>query len=254
MTAPTWPGQAWSCSLSTRPSCCAWERSAVAWCWCGSPSRGCSWELASSCWCPGPGATPGSSRAEGTGPPMGRPDRGGSGPGGQVEEGRRRPELARGCVEPSRNPVSGQRADVIEARPYALPLCGVWHDGAFAFCTGAEEQKMRNLAANPRVAVTAGPLGADGWSSGKDIVVEGAAERVTDGAALRALARGLGGQVRRRLALGGPRRAVLRAHRLRGQHRGRRPGVPGAALEGPGVRRRPRPDDVPVQLISAGGQ
>ena len=47
---------------------------------------------------------------------------------------------------------------------------------------------MRNLAANPRVAVTAGPLGADGWASGKDIVVEGAAERVTDEAALRSLA------------------------------------------------------------------
>ncbi len=74
---------------------------------------------------------------------------------------------------------------------------------------------MRNLEANPRVAVTAGPLGADGWASGKDIVVEGAAERVTDETTLRTLAAGLGGQVRRRLALGGPRRAVLRAHLVR---------------------------------------
>jgi nitroimidazol reductase NimA-like FMN-containing flavoprotein (pyridoxamine 5'-phosphate oxidase superfamily) len=76
-----------------------------------------------------------------------------------------------------------------DGRPHAVPLCGAWYDGAFVFCTGAEEQKMRNLEANPRVAVTAGPLGADGWASGKDIVVEGTAERVTDEAALRSLAR-----------------------------------------------------------------
>ena len=75
-----------------------------------------------------------------------------------------------------------------DGRPHAVPLCGAWHDGAFAFCTGAAEQKMRNLEANSQVAVTAGPLGADGWSSGKDIVVEGTAQRVTDEDALRALA------------------------------------------------------------------
>jgi nitroimidazol reductase NimA-like FMN-containing flavoprotein (pyridoxamine 5'-phosphate oxidase superfamily) len=75
-----------------------------------------------------------------------------------------------------------------DGRPHAVPLCGVWYDGAFAFCTGAEEQKMRNLEANPRVAVTAGPLGAGGWASGKDIVVEGVAERVTDETALLELA------------------------------------------------------------------
>ena len=65
---------------------------------------------------------------------------------------------------------------------------GVWHEGAFAFCTGEEEQKMRNLEANRHVAVTAGPLGAGGWASGKDIVVEGDAARVTDDADLRVLA------------------------------------------------------------------
>ena len=107
-----------------------------------------------------------------------------------------------------------------DGRPHAVPLCGVWHDGAFAFCTGAEEQKMRNLEANPRVAVTAGPLGAGGWASGKDIVVEGTAERVTDEADAADAGRGLGGQVRRRLAVGGPRRAVLRAHRSGGSTEG----------------------------------
>ena len=57
-----------------------------------------------------------------------------------------------------------------DGRPHAVPLVGVWHDGAFAFCTGPEEQKARNLAANPQVAVTTGATGANGWASGKDVV------------------------------------------------------------------------------------
>ena len=75
-----------------------------------------------------------------------------------------------------------------DGRPHAVPLCGVWHDGAFWFCTGDAEQKMRNLDHDPHVVVTAGPLGAHGWDSGKDIAVEGAAERVTDEALLDTLA------------------------------------------------------------------
>ena len=75
-----------------------------------------------------------------------------------------------------------------DGRPHAVPLCGVWSDGAFHFCTGEREQKMRNLEANTQVAVTAGSLGAEGWSHGKDIVVEGTAVRVTDPAALQTLA------------------------------------------------------------------
>ena len=39
-----------------------------------------------------------------------------------------------------------------DGRPHAVPLVGVWHDGAFAFCTGPEEQKQRNLGVNPHVA------------------------------------------------------------------------------------------------------
>lgn len=75
-----------------------------------------------------------------------------------------------------------------EGRPHAVPLVGVWHDGAFAFCTGSEEQKQRNLDANPQVAVTTGSMGTKGWDRGKDVVVEGTAVRVTDAEALRALA------------------------------------------------------------------
>lgn len=75
-----------------------------------------------------------------------------------------------------------------DGRPHAVPLAGVWHDGAFAFCTGPEEQKQRNLDANQQVAVTTGTTGANGWNGGKDIVVEGSAVRMTDAEALQALA------------------------------------------------------------------
>jgi general stress protein 26 len=75
-----------------------------------------------------------------------------------------------------------------DGRPHAVPLVGVWHDGAFAFCTGTEEQKHRNLEGNKQVAVTTGSTGAQGWSSGKDVVVEGTAVRVTDVETLQTLA------------------------------------------------------------------
>jgi general stress protein 26 len=73
-------------------------------------------------------------------------------------------------------------------RPHAVPLCGVWHDCAFFFCTGDAEQKMRNLEHDPHVTVTAGPLGAEGWGTGKDIAVEGVATRVSEPALLVELA------------------------------------------------------------------
>ena len=75
-----------------------------------------------------------------------------------------------------------------DGRPHAVPLCGVWHRGEFVFATGDAEQKMRNLEGNPHVTVTAGPLGAGGWATGKDIAVEGVAERIVDELELRRLA------------------------------------------------------------------
>jgi general stress protein 26 len=75
-----------------------------------------------------------------------------------------------------------------DGRPHAVPLVGVWHDGAFAFCTGQEEQKQRNLDAHAQVAVTTGTTGAGRWNSGVEAVVEGAVVRVTDDETLRTLA------------------------------------------------------------------
>ncbi len=75
-----------------------------------------------------------------------------------------------------------------DGRPHAVPLVGVWLEGAFAFCTGREEQKQRNLDANTHVAVTAGSTGTGSWDSGEEVVVEGTAVRVTGQEELRALA------------------------------------------------------------------
>lgn len=72
-----------------------------------------------------------------------------------------------------------------DGRPHVTPLVAVWHAGRLHFCTGPDEQKAVNLAANPNVAVT---TGRDDWRGGLDVVVEGRAERVTDRGTLVALA------------------------------------------------------------------
>jgi general stress protein 26 len=70
-------------------------------------------------------------------------------------------------------------------RPHQSPLVAIWHGGALYFCTGANEQKAHNLRAHPEVILT---TGCNTWNRGLDIVVEGAAVRVTDDALLGQLA------------------------------------------------------------------
>jgi nitroimidazol reductase NimA-like FMN-containing flavoprotein (pyridoxamine 5'-phosphate oxidase superfamily) len=72
-----------------------------------------------------------------------------------------------------------------DGRPHVTPLIGVWHDGAVHFCTGPREQKFRNLEHSPQVALT---TGTNTWAKGLDIVVEGAAVRVSDNDELQRLA------------------------------------------------------------------
>jgi general stress protein 26 len=72
-----------------------------------------------------------------------------------------------------------------DGRPHVTPLIGIWFEGAMHFTTGLEEQKGRNLGGNPNVALT---TGTNTWAQGLDVVVEGAAVRVTDGATLQRLA------------------------------------------------------------------
>ena len=60
-----------------------------------------------------------------------------------------------------------------DGRPHAMPVWGVWLDGAFYFSTDPMSRKGRNLAANPQVVVH--------LESGDDVVIlEGRAAEVTD--------------------------------------------------------------------------
>jgi general stress protein 26 len=64
-----------------------------------------------------------------------------------------------------------------DGRPHVTPLPAIWLDGSLHICTGAHEQKAKNLAADPRCALT---TGSDRMNTGLDVVVEGTAERVTE--------------------------------------------------------------------------
>lgn len=72
-----------------------------------------------------------------------------------------------------------------DGRPHTVPLVGVWTDDSFVFCTGSSEQKYRNLESHAAVTVT---TGVNTWNAGLDVVVEGAAARVTGRAVLQSLA------------------------------------------------------------------
>jgi general stress protein 26 len=72
-----------------------------------------------------------------------------------------------------------------DGRPHVTPLPAIWLDGAFHFCAGAHEQKAKNLEVNDRCILT---TGTNELRSGLDVVVEGAAARVTDQAKLQQLA------------------------------------------------------------------
>jgi general stress protein 26 len=71
-----------------------------------------------------------------------------------------------------------------DGRPHVTPLPAMWLDGALYFCTGAEEQKSKNLSLHPDCILT---TGTNQFHSGLDVVVEGAARRVTDRALLTQL-------------------------------------------------------------------
>jgi general stress protein 26 len=72
-----------------------------------------------------------------------------------------------------------------DGRPHVTPLPAVTNDGGIYFCTGADEQKGVNLAANPHCTLT---TGNNTWKVGLDVVIEGTAERVTGADRLQPLA------------------------------------------------------------------
>jgi len=72
-----------------------------------------------------------------------------------------------------------------DGRPHVAPLPAMWLDRKLHFCTGAHEQKAKNIAANPHCVLT---TGTSAFRSGLDVVVEGTVERVTDNEILARLA------------------------------------------------------------------
>jgi nitroimidazol reductase NimA-like FMN-containing flavoprotein (pyridoxamine 5'-phosphate oxidase superfamily) len=73
-----------------------------------------------------------------------------------------------------------------DGRPHVTPLVGLWLDESAYFTTGHDEQKARNLAHSPLVALT---TGSNSWASGLDVVAEGRATRVREQATLERAAR-----------------------------------------------------------------
>jgi nitroimidazol reductase NimA-like FMN-containing flavoprotein (pyridoxamine 5'-phosphate oxidase superfamily) len=107
-------------------------------------------------------------------------------------------DLHAGFSSPGANPtdwVEGrrhiERAEVFwlstvrpDGRPHVTPLLAVWHEDAMYFCTGPAERKAKNLKQNPQCILTTGQNGLDGL----DVVVEGRAVEVGDGAELHQVA------------------------------------------------------------------
>ncbi|WP_020672250.1 pyridoxamine 5'-phosphate oxidase family protein [Amycolatopsis nigrescens] len=72
-----------------------------------------------------------------------------------------------------------------DGRPHVAPLPAIWLDGRLYFCTGAHEQKARNIEANTHCVLT---TGTNTFRSGVDVVVEGTVGRVSDNDTLVSLA------------------------------------------------------------------
>jgi general stress protein 26 len=73
-----------------------------------------------------------------------------------------------------------------DGRPHVAPLPAMWLEGRLHFCTGAHEQKARNIEANVNCVIT---TGTNSYRSGIDVTVEGTADRITDHATLGRLTR-----------------------------------------------------------------
>ena len=64
-----------------------------------------------------------------------------------------------------------------DGRPHAMPVWGLWHEGAFWFSSSNGSRKARNLAADPRCVVTT-------EDAADPVVLEGTAELVSEPEAL----------------------------------------------------------------------
>jgi hypothetical protein len=78
--------------------------------------------------------------------------------------------------------VSSVRSD---GRPHVTPVVAVWTNDSLYFSSGRDEQKSRNLAANPHCAAT---TGCNTWNEGFDIVLHGEVEIVRERSQLQRVA------------------------------------------------------------------
>ena len=73
-----------------------------------------------------------------------------------------------------------------DGRPHVTRLIAVWHEEAIWFTTGPEERRARNLSHNAACILTTGR--SDLSDGALDVVLEGAAEQITDDAELQPVA------------------------------------------------------------------
>jgi len=83
-------------------------------------------------------------------------------------------------------PPAGERRSYLatvrpDGRPHAAGVGALWHDGDIYVVSGPGTRKSRNLAENPAGTIAIGLPGID-------LVLDGTAARVTDGATLEAVA------------------------------------------------------------------
>jgi PPOX class probable F420-dependent enzyme len=72
--------------------------------------------------------------------------------------------------------------------PHVVPVCHVLADGKLCFASEGDAKKVRNLRANPRVALTV-DLYAEDWSQLRGVTVQGSATLVERGPRFRKLQR-----------------------------------------------------------------
>jgi PPOX class probable F420-dependent enzyme len=70
--------------------------------------------------------------------------------------------------------------------PHVVPVCHVLVDGKICFGSDGDARKVKNVRANPRVAVTV-DVYSDDWSILRGVLVQGSATIVEDGPRFRKL-------------------------------------------------------------------
>ena len=71
-----------------------------------------------------------------------------------------------------------------EGVPHLVPVCAVLADGRIYFGSGDDARKVKNLEANPRIAVTV-DLYSDDWAHIKGVMVQGQAKLIARGPRFR---------------------------------------------------------------------